>query len=251
MRFCVIASPAKTMNIVDGPPYVEGMPPFMERTVQLMHAIQELDYADAKALWQCSDELAQLNYERFSHMDLQGNLTPAVLAYEGIQYTHIAAGVLDQPAIDWLQEHFRILSGFYGVLRSLDGIVPYRLEMQAKLAIPPHKNLYAYWGSLLAEELSHSFDTIVDVASLEYSKAVVPHALKLGMRVVSCKFGVMKGGAFKQPSTEAKAARGTFTRWCAENGITDAADLVGFAERGYVLDESCSSADELIFVKKD
>ncbi|MBQ6394765.1 MAG: YaaA family protein [Atopobiaceae bacterium] len=250
MDYCLIASPAKKMDKIEGPPYIEGYPCFLDRTEEIAARLRGLSFSEAKRVWSCSDELASLNYERHQHMDLLANPSPAVLAYEGIQFTHLAAGVLDEGSIEWLQAHYRIISGFYGLVRPLDGIQPYRLEMQAKLSVGDAKDLYRYWGDTIARELSKDFDTVVDIASVEYSKAVVPHARDLGMRIVEVKFGVMKGGAFRQPSTEAKAARGCFARWCAENRIDDPSAFPGFTERGYRLNGGRSTPTELCFVRE-
>lgn len=250
MNLCLIASPAKKMDKVEGPPYVEAYPCFLERTEELAGALRDLSFEEAKRVWACSDELATLNYERHQHMDLRTDPSPAVLAYQGIQYTHLAAGVLDGDSIAWLQAHHRIISGFYGLLRPLDGVQPYRLEMQAKLSVGGTKDLYAFWGDAIARELSRDFDTVVDIASVEYSKAVVPHALDLGMRVIEVRFGVLKNGSFRQPSTEAKAARGCFARWCAEHKAGDPDAFRSFSERGYHLDEERSTPSELCFVRE-
>ena len=139
LRF--IVSPAKKMRAQDMPPWPAHESAFLDRTAELMHAIRELSRDEAQALWACSDRLADLNYERFRTMDLGRDTTAAVISYEGIQYTHLAAGVMSERELDWLDEHLRILSGFYGILRPLDGVVPYRLEMQARLAVGDSRDL--------------------------------------------------------------------------------------------------------------
>lgn len=249
MEFTIIVSPAKKMNVVEGPPFPTTKPQLIERTRRLMRAVQDLSYEEAKALWKCSDKLATLNYERFRTMDLAHDLTAASLAYEGIQYQHMAPHVMDEHALAYLDARLRILSGFYGVLRPSDGVVPYRLEMQARLAVDGSRDLYGYWGTTLAETLRPEADTVVNVASVEYAKAVAPHAPGLGMKVVTCLFCQRDRGRLVQRSTEAKAARGTFVRWCAEEGIADVKDLPCFAERGYVFDAGQSHEDQLVFVK--
>lgn len=246
----MIVSPAKKMNVVEGPPYAASQPQLLDRTERLMQAVQALSYDEAKALWKCSDKLAMLNYERFQGMDLDHNLTAACIAYEGIQYQHLAPQVMSEQELAFLETHLRILSGFYGVLRPSDGVVPYRLEMQAKLPVDGARDLYEYWGTMLAEALAQEADTLVNLASVEYAKAVVPHAETYGMRVITCLFGQMVGTRFVQRSTEAKAARGTFARWCAEHEVSNPVDFPHFRERRYVLDESRSSADQLVFVRE-
>ena len=111
----------------------QGYPEFIEDTDILRRYISGLSYGEAKALWKCNDKIAEQNFERFRDMDLKRNLTPALIAYEGIQYQYMAPTVMDETSLAYLQEHLRILSGFYGILKPLDGLVPYRLEMNAKL----------------------------------------------------------------------------------------------------------------------
>ena len=156
-------------------------------------------------------------------------------------------------SLDYLDRHLRILSGFYGVLAPRDGVVPYRLEMQAKLALPAQRghgatsNLYEYWGDTLAHHVAQQFDVVVNVASVEYAKAVTPYLAEMGVRVLTCLFGTVRpsDGRLVQRSTEAKAARGDFVRWCAEHAVEATCDLDGFDDRGYHLDPARSDADTL------
>ena len=174
----------------------------------------------------------------------------AVIAYEGIAFQHLAAGVMDGSGLEYLHGHLRILSGLYGVVRPFDGVVPYRLEMGAKLSVGGSRDLYDYWGSALYDALAQECDLIVNLASVEYAKAVTRWVRPDGPQVLTCLFGsVAASGRFVQRATEAKAARGTFVRWCAERGVADTAELRSFCERGYVLDEGRSSEDELVFVQ--
>ena len=257
MRLAFIVSPAKKLNVVEGPPYPTGTPRFLDRTRELLGVLQGLSYQEAKSVWQCSDKLAELNYQRVQDMDLCRDLTAAAIAYEGIQYQHLAPSVMDEGALEYLGEHLRILSGFYGILRPEDGVVPYRLEMQAKLAVPATgehpaaRNLYEFWGDTLARELAQEADAVVNVASVEYAKAVTPHLGRICVPVVSCLFGSVRAsdGRLVQRSTEAKAARGTFVRWCAERQIDSLEALVGFDDRGYAFSEERSNADTLVFVR--
>ncbi len=257
MALGIIVSPAKKMNVLEGPPYATSTPRFVGRTRKLLDCLRELPYEEAKALWRCSDRLAQLNYGRLRDMDLERDLTAAVLSYEGIQYQHLAASVLDETGLAWLDAHLRILSGFYGVLRPCDGVTPYRLEMQAKLHVPAADehhataDLYEFWGAALARSLAEEYDIVVNVASVEYAKAVTPYLAGLGVGVLTCLFGSVRAsdGRLLQHSTESKAARGSFVRWCAEKGVTEPGHLWGFSERGYQLDQSRSSEDTLVFVR--
>lgn len=250
MRF--IVSPAKKMNVVDDAFAWRDVPQFVDRAAVLADAVRALSYDEAKMLWQCSDALAELNYERFRTLDVRaGGLTPAILAYEGIQYQNLAPRVMTADQLDYLQERLRILSGFYGVLRPFDGVVPYRLEMQAKLAVDGASNLYEFWGDSLCRSLAAEMGVVVNLASVEYAKAVVPHAERCGVRVVTCLFGTVDArGRLVQRSTAAKAARGSMVRWCAERNAQCVDELRAFDVAGYAYDEERSANDCLVFVQR-
>lgn len=248
MRF--IVSPAKKMNVVDDAFGWRDFPTFADEAAQLADAIRALSYDEAKQLWQCSDALAELNFERFRTLDVRaGSLTPAVLAYEGIQYQHLASRVMTAGQLDYLQQHLRILSGFYGVLRPFDGVVPYRLEMQAKLAVGGVRTMYEFWGDRLYRSLAAETDTVVNLASVEYAKAVSPYVAN-PCRMVTCLFGTVDARErLVQRSTAAKAARGSMVRWCAENAVQRVDDLRAFDVAGYAFDENRSTDDCLVFVQ--
>lgn len=250
MEIRIITSPAKKMRVQDAPPWPVREPAFLDRAQQIVRALKGLSRDQAQALWNCSDRLADLNYDRLREMDLTRGVTSAAIAYEGIQYTHMAPEVMDERELAWLDGHLRILSGLYGVLRPLDGVVPYRLEMKARLSVGGARDLYALWSDSLYESLAaEGCDLIVNVASVEYARAVTPFARPGGPQVLTCLFGVLRDGRLRQPATEAKAARGTFIRWCAERGVMSPAELRGFAERGYSLDEARSDEATLVFVR--
>ena len=249
MRLRIITSPAKKMRVVDAPPWPVREPAFLPRAQRLVEELRALTRDETQALWRCSDRLADLNYERVRTMDLIRGDTAAVIAYEGIQYTHMAPEVMSEGELAWLDEHLRILSGLYGMLRPLDSVVPYRLEMQARLAADGARDLYGFWGDSLYEALASECDLIVNVASVEYARAVTPFVREGGPQILTCLFGVLRDGRLRQPATEAKAARGTFIRWCAERGVEGPDELRDFRERGYALDERRSDAATLVFVR--
>ena len=248
----VIVSPAKKMRSVDVEPLPTRRPELIDRTRLLLEAMKNLTRDEAQRLWKCSDRLCDQNYGRLASLSLDDATTSAVVSYEGIQYQHLAASVMDDGCLAWIDRHLRIVSGFYGILRPFDGVVPYRLEMQAKLSVGAHRDLYGVWGDALYQVLAREgCELVVNLASVEYAKAVVPHARKNGLSVLTCLFGVVRerDGAFLQRATEAKAARGTFVRWCAERDVTSPDELASFSERDYRLDEHRSTEDTLVFVK--
>ena len=145
----IILSPAKKMNVETDILTPSGLPEFLDRTEVILSWLRSKSYGELKALWDCNDKIAEQNFERLEHMDLRKNLTPAVLAYEGIAYQYMAPIIFENSHFDYVQEHLRILSGFYGVLRAMDGVTPYRLEMQAKATVDGNKDLYEFWGRRL------------------------------------------------------------------------------------------------------
>ena len=131
----IILSPAKKMNVdTDTVEYV-GVPVFLNKTEEILEWLRGKTHEELKALWKCNDKIAQQNFERLENMKLHERLTPAVLSYEGLAYQYMAPAVFEDGHLDYVQEHLRILSGFYGVLKAMDGVTPYRLEMQAKASI--------------------------------------------------------------------------------------------------------------------
>jgi cytoplasmic iron level regulating protein YaaA (DUF328/UPF0246 family) len=244
----IIISPAKKMNVdTDSLPYHQ-LPQFLSEAAQLMHAMQKMPDSELKALWKCNDDIAKLNITRLRTMDLQQNLTPAILAYEGIQYQYMAPSVFTYEELDYIEEHLRILSGFYGLLRPFDGVVPYRLEMQAKLHSGEYRNLYGFWGDKPARQLASETDSILNLTSKEYSKAVTGY-LPETVRVLTCTFGEWRSGKVVEKGTLCKMARGQMVRWLAENRITAFEDIKAFSDYGYVYDAGCSASDHYVFIK--
>ena len=244
----IIISPAKKMR-VDNDTFVPlSKPAFLDKTEKIKEALTKMELPALQKLWECNDEIAELNFKRLQNMNLERNLTPAVFAYDGLQYQHIAPNVLDEAALDYLQKNLKILSGFYGMLRAFDGVVPYRLEMQARLACDGYKNLYAFWNSMLYDELTKDDGEVLNLASKEYSKAVEPF-VKNGVRFVTCVFGTYVKGKLKVKATEAKMARGEMVRLCAENNVQSVDEVKAYNVRGYVFNEELSSDNEFVFVK--
>ena len=245
----IIISPAKKMVTDDGLAW-KALPVFLEQAEELKERLQSLSYEEVKALWKCNDEIARLNYQRFSQMELRQNLTPAILSYEGIQYQYMAPGVFSQDCLDYIQEHLFILSGFYGVLRPLDGITPYRLEMQAKLSAPDYTDLYQFWGDRLCRKVSEEDRVILNLASQEYARCIWPF-LKPEDRFVTCVFGERKNGKIIQKGTLAKMARGEMVRFLAETKAQQPEDAMAFDRLGFRYHEELSRDKEFVFLKEE
>ena len=161
----LIVSPAKKMRSDSDSFAVAAPPQFLEQAEELKTYLQTLDYDQCRALWRCNDAIAALNFERVRHMDLRRAQTPALFSYDGIQYRYMAPNVFSERELSYVQEHLRILSGFYGLLRPFDGVEPYRMEMQAKLAGFRCSTLYEFWGASLAEALAAEDACLVNLAS--------------------------------------------------------------------------------------
>ena len=245
----IIISPAKQMR-VDEEAAACRTPVFLQRTKKLLAVMRQMDYKQLQHLWQCNDKLAQQNYARIQDMKLQQGMTPAVLAYDGLQYTHMGPRVFDTASWEYVCEHLRILSGFYGILRADDGVVPYRLEMQAKLSCDGFADLYAFWGESLYKALTCEDKVILNLASKEYSKAVEPY-LEEDVKFVSCIFAVGTEANYKVKATEAKMARGYMVRWCAEENITAVSDVKFFNGYGYKFCQALSDSGKYVFIKPE
>ncbi len=246
----IIISPAKKMRVDTDSFAPGGLPAFLPETGRLLAALRGMDGPQLQKLWKCNDAIAALNLERLAHMDLERGLTPALLSYEGIQYRYMAPGVFDRDALDYVKEHLRILSGFYGLLRPFDGVTPYRLEMAAPLRVDGHKDLYSFWGDKLARALAAETDLVVNLASKEYSRAVSPH-LPSSVALLTCTFGEEKAGKVVEKGTMCKMARGEMVRWMAEHNVGRAEELQTFHRLGYAFSPAHSDPQHYVFLKEE
>ena len=244
----IIISPAKKMRVDTDSFPCRNLPQYLSRAETLMAYIRGLSYAEQKALWACNDRIARENTERFAEMDLRRNLTPAILAYDGIQYATMGPAVFEDEQLDYVQRNLRILSGFYGVLRPMDGVAPYRLEMQAKAKPGGCRSLYDFWGDSIYRAVVDDSRVIVNLASVEYSRCVERY-LAPGDRFVTCVFGELEGGRIVQKGVYAKMARGDMVRYMAEIGAEAPEQLKAFDRSGYRFDESRSTETEYVFIR--
>ena len=266
----IILSPAKRMRVSTDILRPLTRPVFPEETKRLMRWMQGLSYAEAKKLWACNDKIARENYERFAGMDLEddGKLTPAVLAYDGIAFQYMAPAVFEDGHFDYVQEHLRILSGFYGVVRAMDGVVPYRLEMGAKWTgtrqgakkgtggdtegIAGAKDLYEYWGSKLYEAVTDESHLFINLASKEYSVCIERY-LQPEDRFITCVFGEFADAEQKKIVTKgvyAKMARGDMVRFMAENRIEDPEALKEYDRLGYAYLPERSDELNYVYIRR-
>lgn len=242
----IILSPAKKMKVdVDGLAPI-GLPEFIEQAADILNWLKKQSREELKNLWKCNDKIAELNFDRIEHMDLKSRLTPAVLAYEGIAYQYMAPAVFEKRQYDYVQEHLRILSAFYGVLKPMDGVTPYRLEMQAKASIDGHRDLYELWGSRLYEALRDDSGLIINLASKEYSKCIEKY-LTGNDRYITITFCEKAGDKLVTKGTYAKMARGDMVRFMAEEKIEEPENIQKYNRFGYMFRGELSTETEYIF----
>jgi uncharacterized protein len=253
-----LLSPAKALDYETPPTTATHTQPlFTKQSAELIDVLKKKTPAQIATLMHLSDNLSTLNAARYAAWAPKftaKNSRQAALAFDGDVYGGLDAKSLTDTQLAWAQEHVRILSGLYGVLRPLDWMQPYRLEMGTPLATPKGKNLYQFWGTQIADYLSAETakdkePIVVNLASEEYFKSVDKKALKA--RIVTCAFEEYKGGKYKVISFFAKRARGLMARYAVQNKITTVKKLEAFHSEGYVFDAKASEADRLVFRRKE
>lgn len=245
----IILSPAKKM--IEDPDTLSytQLPEYLEQAEEILRWLQCRTYEELKKLWKCNDSIAQQNFKRLENMELRKRLTPAVLSYEGIAYQYMAPSVFEERQLAYIQKHLRILSGFYGVLKPMDGVRPYRLEMQAKAGMRGHKNLYGLWGDSLYKSVRDKDGVIINLASKEYSKCIEKY-LTLQDTYITCVFGEWVNGRIVQKGTYAKMARGEMVRFMAEREISKPEEIKKFNRLNYNFQKELSSDREYLFIRE-
>ncbi len=242
----IILAPAKKMNVDTDSLAPLGLPVSLYKTEEVLAWLKSKSHDELQKLWGCNGKIAVQNFERLDHMKLHENLTPAVLSYEGIAYQYMAPAVFENDHFDYVQEHLRILSAFYGVLKPMDGVTPYRLEMQAKASIEGTKDLYDFWGKDLYDQVRDESGIIINLASKEYSKCIEKY-LGPEDRYITITFCEKSGDKLVTKGTYAKMARGEMVRFMAENSIEDPVEIQKFDRLGYVFRGNLSSDEEYVF----
>ncbi len=247
----VVVSPAKKMDMSPVEGVTPTRPAFRAEAEDLAQVARGLDVGDLQKLMKISENLAKLNADRFADFGTMEE-KPAALAFAGDTYQGLEAGSLDAEEMAWAQDHFRILSGLYGLLRPLDAIEPYRLEMGSRLATDRGRTLYHYWGDRISEALNAQAreigtETLINCASQEYFGAVDRAALDL--RVITPVFMEEKAGTPKVVSFYAKKARGAMARFVIQHRLTDPAALKDFDTGGYRYNAEMSEGDSMVFLR--
>ena len=254
----ILLSPAKSLDYDTPLPadLPHTLPPFIPQSRQLIEILRQKSPQEIASLMKISDPLAALNvarYQAWSSRFSARNARQALLAFNGDVYEGLDARTLGADDLAWAQQHLAILSGLYGVLRPLDWMQPYRLEMGTRLATPRGANLYQFWGSRIAESLNErqageKAPVVVNLASQEYFKSVDRKALRA--RVIDCVFEDYKAGQYKVISFLAKRARGLMARYAVQHRLASPARLQGFDLEGYTYAAAASGPDRLVFRRK-
>lgn len=253
-----LLSPAKSLDYDTPLPagLAHTLPPFIPESTRLIDVLREKSPQELASLMSISDTLAGLNaarYAAWSPRFTAANARQALFAFNGDVYEGLQAHSLGEDDLRWAQDHLAILSGLYGVLRPLDRMQPYRLEMGTRLATDAGANLYGFWGPRIAEHLNQRLaaDTtpvVVNLASQEYFKSVDLRVLQA--RVIECVFEDWKGGRYKIISFHAKRARGLMTRYAIQHRVLTPRQLEGFDLEGYAFDQAASATDRLVFRRR-
>ncbi|MBN0988574.1 peroxide stress protein YaaA [Amphritea pacifica] len=254
----LVISPAKNLDY--DTPATTGrytQPQHLDHAEQLIQTLRDYSVQDIAELMKLSDKLSALNvarYESWSQPFTPENAKQAVLAFNGDVYSGLNAEDFSEAELEFTQQHLRILSGLYGVLKPLDLMQPYRLEMGTKLANSRGKDLYGFWGNIVTDDLNQTLaesdqPVLINLASNEYFKSVKPKALNA--RIITPVFKDWKNGQYKIISFFAKKARGLMCRYAIKNQISDAEQLKNFDLAGYQYDDSLSNGDTWVFTRKE
>ena len=252
----IVISPAKTLDY-ETPPVTKShtKPAMLKQSQQLIDNLRRYSALDLAELMKLSIKLAELNFERYHDWKTPfttRNAKQAVLAMKGEVYTGLDAESLEQDDFDFAQQHLRILSGLYGVLRPLDLMQPYRLEMGTKLPNTRGKDLYAFWGEEVTRAINKALkaqgdDVLINLASNEYYKSIKPKLIE--GRIITPQFKEKKDGAYRMIGVFAKKARGLMSRYIIENRLQEPEQIQGFRKAGYRFSKQQSKGDQWVFIR--
>jgi cytoplasmic iron level regulating protein YaaA (DUF328/UPF0246 family) len=252
----IVLSPAKSLNYeVEDRNVRNTRPKFVEEASNLVDVLKKYKQNELEKLMNISPSLAELNRDRFQNWKPEfkkPHARPSVLVFDGDVYTGLNAGQFTDDELSYAQDHLRILSGMYGVLRPMDNIRPHRLEMGTKLRVNGYRNLYEFWDGKITEEINKAIKEtkskyLINLASNEYFKSIKSKNLKAP--VVTPVFKENKGGQFKVVSFFAKKARGLMSAFIIKNQIKDPEELKAFDEEGYIFNEQLSNKKTLTFTR--
>ena len=245
----IIISPAKKMKREE---YVAPLhrPMFLKEAGDLLSFLRSLSDSEMAKVWKVKGALLSSSLSSLSMLSLEDIGSPAIFSYDGIQYTYMSPSSFTDSMLEYAEKNLRIISGLYGLLRPLDGVGTYRLEMESPISIPGYGDLYSYWGGKIASSLMEDERLLVNLASAEYSKAVLPY-LPSTVTVVTPVFLDWEKGRYVSKGVYAKMERGEMVRFLSETGAETVEDIKKFSSRGYEFSHSLSSPNTLCFVRKD
>ena len=245
----IIISPAKKMKREE---YVAPLhrPMFLKEAGELLSFLRSLSDSEKAKVWKVKGALLSSSLSSLSMLSLEDIGSPAIFSYDGIQYTYMSPSSFTDSMLEYAEKNLRIISGLYGLLKPLDGVGTYRLEMESPISIPGYGDLYSYWGGKIASSLMEDDRLLVNLASAEYSKAVLPF-LPSSVTVVTPVFLDWEKGRYVSKGVYAKMERGEMVRFLSETGAETVEDIKKFSSRGYEFSHSLSSPNTLCFVRKD
>ena len=245
----IIISPAKKMKREE---YVAPLhrPMFLKEAGELLSFLRSLSDSEMAKVWKVKGALLSSSLSSLFMLSLEDIGSPAIFSYDGIQYTYMSPSSFTDSMLEYAEKNLRIISGLYGLLRPLDGVGTYRLEMESPISIPGYGDLYSYWGGKIASSLMEDDRLLVNLASAEYSKAVLPY-LPSTVTVVTPVFLDWEKGRYVSKGVYAKMERGEMVRFLAETGAETVEDIMKFSSRGYEFSRFLSDSNTLCFVRKD
>ena len=245
----IIISPAKKMRREE---YVAPLhrPMFLKEAGELLSFLRSLSDSEMAKVWKVKGALLSSSLSSLSMLSLEDIGSPAIFSYDGIQYTYMSPSSFTDSMLEYAEKNLRIISGLYGLLKPLDGVGTYRLEMESPISIPGYGDLYSYWGGKIASSLMEDDRLLVNLASAEYSKAVLPY-LPSTVTVVTPVFLDWEKGRYVSKGVYAKMERGEMVRFLAETGAETVEEIMKFSSRGYEFSHFLSDSNTLCFVRKD
>ena len=245
----IIISPAKKMKREE---YVAPLhrPMFLKEAGELLSFLRSLSDSEMAKVWKVKGALLSSSLSSLSMLSLEDIGSPAIFSYDGIQYTYMSPSSFTDSMLEYAEKNLRIISGLYGLLKPLDGVGTYRLEMESPISIPGYGDLYSYWGGKIASSLMEDDRLLVNLASAEYSKAVLPY-LPSTVNVVTPVFLDWEKGRYVSKGVYAKMERGEMVRFLAETGAETVEDIMKFSSRGYEFSRFLPDSNTLCFVRKD
>lgn len=245
----IIISPAKKMRREE---YVAPLhrPMFLKEAGELLSFLRSLSDSEMAKVWKVKGALLSSSLSSLSMLSLEDIGSPAIFSYDGIQYTYMSPSSFTDSMLEYAEKNLRIISGLYGLLKPLDGVGTYRLEMESPISIPGYGDLYSYWGGKIASSLMEDDRLLVNLASAEYSKAVLPY-LPSTVNVVTPVFLDWEKGRYVSKGVYAKMERGEMVRFLAETGAETVEEIMKFSSKGYEFSRFLSDSNTLCFVRKD